>query len=174
MTTAIASSSVRYPATVITAAPRAMEIVCGVVMRNSTAAYTRPCSSATQSANQRRGGEAAGDGARALDGGEDSDEGGGPVQPVADDGVADRLGEAEHRGGDRPRRDHVPQFDGAPDVAGAGRQLRGPAAGGGLRVGFPHAQQQQQQQGNDREGEGGGIDDGDDVRADGDEQARPD
>ena len=51
----------------------------------------------------------------------------------------------------------------------------GPAAGRGLRGGFTYAQQQQ---GNDREGEAGGVDDRDDVGADGHEQAgsgeRPD
>lgn len=39
-----------------------------------------------------------------------------------------------------------------------------------MRGGFPYAQQQE---GNDREDEAGGIDDGDDVRADGNEQAGP-
>jgi len=73
----------------------------------------------------------------ALDAGEDSDEGRGPVQPVAGDGVADRLAEAEHGGGDRPRRDHVAQFGGSPDVPRPGGQLRGPAAGRGTRTRRP-------------------------------------
>ena len=107
-------------------------------------------------ADQRCGGKSSYDGAGALDGDEDTDEGGGSVEAVAGDGVQDRLAETEHGGGHGAGDHDLAELDGATDVGDAGDELSSPLQGHGLGGELADAQGEQR---GDRDGEGRRIQD---------------
>jgi len=120
-----------------------------------------------QASDRARRHDSAHDGSHSLHGDHDTEERGGSVQPLADDGESDRLKKPDHEAGDR-RRDHgLAQDDVSPQVSRPRRDL-GPAMllerGGSLLV---HADAAERSGGDEERPR---VDEGDGATAEGGEQ----